>query len=82
VPSLIEHGRVIRPWHGVFGKLVTVQFRMLLKVPLMPGFMVETVEPGSPAETLGLRGGYLPVSVGADEYLLGGDITHELTGYR
>ncbi len=35
-----------------------------MSLGIAPGFVVETVEPGSPAEEIGLRGGRLPVAIG------------------
>lgn len=78
VPRLREDGRVIRPWHGIHGRLVPPLLSMLLGV--VPGFMVETVEPGSPAEEVGLRGGTLPVVIGVEQYLLGGDVITAVGG--
>jgi S1-C subfamily serine protease len=72
--QLVQHGRVIRAWHGVNGKLVDARLRNLLRVPLVDGFLVETLEPGSPAEKAGLRGGTFPLRIGPEEFLLGGDI--------
>ena len=80
VPQLLKHGRVIRPWHGINGKVITKKMYSLLKFPSVYGFMVESVEPGSPAELLGLRGGKLPVRIGGDEFLLGGDIITKVNG--
>jgi serine protease Do len=77
IPELIKEGRVIRPWVGVHGKLVEKEALAILNVPLTEGFLIETVEPGSPAQKAGLRGGELPVMVAGLEILLGGDIiTH------
>jgi S1-C subfamily serine protease len=45
-----------------------------------PGFLVETVEPGSPAEGIGLKGGSFPVMLGGDEFLLGGDVVISVNG--
>ena len=45
-----------------------------------PGFMVETVEPGSPAAKINLRGGTLPIKIGMEEYLLGGDVITKVNG--
>ncbi len=77
IPELIKEGRVIRPWVGVNGKLVEKEALAILNVPLTEGFLIEAVEPGSPAQKAGLRGGELPVMVAGLEILLGGDIiTH------
>ena len=72
VPQLMEHGRVIRPWHGVYGQPVPPILTMTMGIP--PGLIVETVEPGSPAEKIGLQGGRFRIIIGTDEYVLGGDI--------
>ncbi|MDH4267255.1 MAG: trypsin-like peptidase domain-containing protein [Deltaproteobacteria bacterium] len=77
IPELIKEGRVIRPWVGINGKYVEKDAIAILNVPLTEGFLIETVEPGSPAQKAGLRGGALPVSIAGMEILLGGDIiTH------
>ena len=78
IPELIKEGRVIRPWVGVHGKLVEKEALAILNVPLTDGFLIETVEPGSPAQKAGLRGGELPVMVAGLEILLGGDIITQI----
>jgi serine protease Do len=78
IPELIKEGRVIRPWVGVHGKLVEKEALAILNVPLTEGFLIETVEPGSPAQKAGLRGGELPVMVAGLEILLGGDIITQI----
>ncbi len=78
VPQIVAQGRVIRPWHGIHGRLVPPVLVYTLGIP--PGFMVETVEPGSPAEEIGLRGDRLPVTIGTDEFLLGGDVIAKVNG--
>lgn len=80
VPRLIKDGRVIRPWHGINGRIVPPQLSWAFGVA--PGFLVETVEPGSPADKIGLRGGNLPVKIGAEEYILGGDVITKVNGER
>jgi S1-C subfamily serine protease len=74
LPQLVEHGRVVRPWLGVAGQVVGEELREILNLPLVPGFLVEAIEPGSPAAQAGLRGGILPVTIAGEEFVFGGDI--------
>ena len=69
--KLREHGRVPRPWHGINGQLVDPLLASFFSFPLHPGFLVETIEPGSPAEKAGLKAGTLSVNIGPQEFLLG-----------
>jgi serine protease Do len=80
IPQLLEKGRVIRPWVGVHGKLIKKEALSILNIPLADGFLVETVEPGSPADRADIRGGELPITIGGTEFLLGGDIITEING--
>jgi S1-C subfamily serine protease len=41
---------------------------------LSPGYLIEVVYDGSPAERAGVRGGNLSVVVQGEEYLIGGDV--------
>ena len=80
IPELIKHGRVIRPWLGVNGKQVEKELMEIINLPLVEGFLVETVEPGSPAQQAGIHGGELSVTIGGTEFLLGGDVITEING--
>ncbi len=80
VPELLSQGRAIRPWHGIYGRIVDPMLAFMLHLPPVQGFLVETVEPGSPAEKIGLKGGDLPVTIGAETFLLGGDIITQVDG--
>ncbi len=82
LPSLLAHGRVIRPWVGFHGQLVPRSLRELLRVPLVDGLLVEVVEPGSPAARAGLRGGDLDVVIAGQDFLLGGDVVTRINGTR
>jgi S1-C subfamily serine protease len=82
IPEVLEHGRIIRPWHGIYGRIVDPILAALLQLPAIGGFLIETVEPGSPAEKVGLRGGALPVQMGMQTFLLGGDIITEVDGKK
>jgi len=80
LPSLVHQGRLIRPWLGFHGQFIDRDLQRLLRVPLEVGFLVEVVEPGSPAEQVNLRGGKLELTIAGYEYLLGGDIITKLNG--
>src|SRR5215475_7109888 len=80
VPDLIKQGHLSRPWLGFHGQFIDEDLENLLKMPLTTGFLVEVVEPGSPAEKAKLQGGDLELMVGGDEFLLGGDIITKLNG--
>ncbi len=78
LPQLIERGRIVRPWHGINGAIVPMPMVYSFGIP--PGYIIETIEPGSPAEEIGLRGGNFPVIIGNNEFLLGGDVISEVNG--
>jgi S1-C subfamily serine protease len=79
-PGLIETGRVIRPWLGVQGTLVSPPLRELLRAPLADGLLVEVVEPGSPAARAGVRGGDLDLVISGQPLLVGGEVITAIDG--
>ncbi len=80
IPELMKHGRVIRPWLGISGKLIKKELMQIINLPLVDGFLIETVDPGSPAQHAGVHGGDLPLTIAGTEFLLGGDILTEING--
>ena len=82
--ELMARGWVARPSLGVHGQIIrdTDQALELFKLPLVPGFLVEHVEEGSPAALAGLRRGTLEVMVDGHKFLLGGDIITAINGHR
>ena len=82
IPKLIAEGRMIRPWIGVQGQFVPPVLKDLLRIPLTEGFLVEAVEPGSPAEKAGVHDGEFELTIAGEPILLGGDIIKELNGTR
>jgi len=82
LPSLVDKGRFIRPWIGFHGQLVGDELRDLLRAPLVEGLLIEVIEPNSPAQKAGLRGGQLELVVAGREYLLGGDVVTSVNGTR
>ncbi|PYT04710.1 MAG: hypothetical protein DMF60_14415 [Acidobacteria bacterium] len=82
IPALIAHGHVIRPWLGFHGQFIDHEVHELLRIPLARGFLIEVVEPGSPAEQAKLRGGGLELNIAGRDFLIGGDIITSLNGTR
>jgi serine protease Do len=80
LPSLIRDGRLIRPWFGVQGQIIASALKDLLRIPLADGFLVELVEPGSPAQQAGIEGGNLDLTIAGQPVLIGGDIITEIDG--
>ena len=78
--ELRESGRVVRPWLGMQGRGVDATLGAVVRAPITPGYLVEVVFDGSPAEQAGVRGGSLAVVVQGEEYLLGGDILTAIQG--
>jgi serine protease Do len=78
--DLREVGRVVRPWLGIQGRAVDGRLGAIVRLPITPGYLVEIVYDGSPADRAGVRGGNLSIVVQGDEYLLGGDIVTEIQG--
>jgi S1-C subfamily serine protease len=74
VQEIQSYGRVIRPWLGIGGQLVTRDLMQLFALPLTKGIVVSGIAKGSPAEKAGLRSGQMDVSVNGERWLLGGDI--------
>src|SRR5712692_4595114 len=78
--ELRDTGRVVRAWLGVEGRELDGRLSDVVKLPLVPGYLVELVHEGSPAERAGVRGGTMSVVVQGEEYLLGGDILTAIQG--
>jgi S1-C subfamily serine protease len=78
--ELREAGRVVRPWLGMQGRAVDAALGAVVRMPITPGYLVEVVFEGGPAEQAGVRGGNLAIVVQGEEYLLGGDILTAIQG--
>jgi S1-C subfamily serine protease len=75
-----DSGRVVRPWLGLQGRAVEAPLGSIVRMPITPGYLVEIVLEGSPADQAGIRGGSIAVVVQGEEYLLGGDIVTAIQG--
>lgn len=82
VTELVDKGRLIRPWLGIDGNLINAEMKEIFALPLADGFLVEAVEPNSPAELAGIAGGRIPVKVGFQSMIMGGDIIVEINDIK
>jgi serine protease Do len=78
--DLRELGKVVRPWIGLQGRAVDQRLSSVVRMPLVPGYLVEVVYDGSPADRAGIRGGSVSIVLQGDEYLLGGDVVTAING--
>jgi len=82
LPGLLKDGHLARPWLGFHGQFIDHDLKRLLRLPLTTGFLIEAVEPGSPAEQAQLQGGDLELTIAGNDFLLGGDIITRMNGKR
>jgi serine protease Do len=80
VTELLKNGKITRPWIGISGQMADPFISDLTHLPFSPGFLVETVEPGSAASEAGLQGGSFPVLFGGGNFILGGDVITSVNG--
>jgi S1-C subfamily serine protease len=62
------------PWLGIEGSNVTPAIAQTLGLQEPSGFLIFSVEPSSPAEVAGLRGGDSVVTIEGSPVVLGGDV--------
>ena len=79
IPQLKSKGRVDRAWIGLTTVTVTPSIAKL-GLDVERGALIQTVEPGSPAERARMRGGDVQAQVGQDPVLLGGDVIVDIGG--
>jgi serine protease Do len=69
-------------WSGLEGFLLSDDLARAFNLPVATGLLVQRVADGSPAQRLGIRGGSLPMRLGADSLLLGGDVILAVAGIK
>jgi S1-C subfamily serine protease len=72
LPALIANGSYVHPWIGVSGADVTPEIAIELGLKEARGFLVIDIVMGSPADRAGIRGGDMPVAIGAIAGFQGG----------
>jgi len=80
LPELIEHGRYRHTWVGVTGRTISAEMVDAMKLPVTNGVLIFSVEPDSPAEAGGLRGGDHEIIVSGVPMRAGGDIVIAIEG--
>ena len=80
IPDLKAMGHVFRPRLGLEGVAVDPDLARLFALPAPRGFLVEAVEPGSPAHRAGLRAGTRHVALRGRDFVLGGDLVVAANG--
>lgn len=74
VPELIAHGRYRHPWLGISGRSISPEIVEAADLPVGTGVLIFEVEPGSPADEAGMRGGDQQLLVSGLPMRAGGDI--------
>ena len=67
-------------WSGMNGFLLISDLAKALNVPQSRAILVQHVAERSPAERIGLKGGKIPIKIGKESLLLGGDIILSVMG--
>ena len=84
IPDLVNYGQVRRGWIDIIAAPLFHTLVQTAGLPVTSGMLVSQVQPGSPAEAAGLRGGSRDrrVSAGGTIIYLGGDIIVAVNGIR
>lgn len=78
--EIIEHGKVEHPYIGITMQTIDETVAETFRLPADEGVLVTEVQPDSPADEAGLRGGNTRVVVNGQTYVLGGDVITEVDG--
>jgi S1-C subfamily serine protease len=83
LPSLIQTGKYTsHPYLGIQAVDMSYQLAQAMRISTAYGVLIETTDSGGPADKASLRGGQQVVTIGTDQYMLGGDIIVSVNGSR
>jgi len=82
IHELETKGTVAHAYMGIEGGTITPDLAKAFNLPVKQGVLVQTVEPGGPADKAGLEGGSTPVTIEGSEVTVGGDIITEADGKK
>jgi 2-alkenal reductase len=80
VPELIANGRYRHAWIGISGRSLSPEIVEASGLTVDRGVLIFEVEPGSPAEAAGLRGGSRQLLISGIPILIGGDVVTAIEG--
>jgi len=83
LPSLITNGGYNKhPYLGVQVVDMNYGLSRVMQTNVTSGLLIENVIPNGPASIAGLKGGALQISIGQQDYIIGGDIIISINGHR
>jgi len=83
LPSLIKYGTYnMHPYLGVQVVDMNYALSRAMQTNVTSGLLVENVLPNGPAGKAGLKGGNIQVTIGQQNYMIGGDIITSINGYK
>jgi len=83
LPSLISTGKYnMHPYLGFQGDDMNYQLAQTIGTNYTYGVLVEKTVPGGPADKAGLKEGQNLVTIGAQQYIIGGDMIVSINGIR
>ncbi len=80
--QLKETGEVEHAYLGISGATITPELAKAINLPVKEGVLVQTVEPGGPADKAGVKGGDTSGTIEGVEVGLGGDIITQIDGKK
>jgi len=82
VQSLINEGKVVRPWLGVSAATVTPTIQQYYHLSVDAGVLIVSVISDGPADEAGLRAGDVIVSMGDEDISTADDLTAAITSHQ
>jgi len=80
--QLKETGEVEHAYLGISGATITPELAQAINLPVKEGVLVQSVEPGGPADKAGVKGGDTTGTIEGIEVGLGGDVITEIDGKK
>ena len=83
LPSLIKNGEYNKhPYLGVQVVDMNYELSQIMQTNVTSGLLIENVLPNGPASDAGLRGGSLQITIGQQDYIIGGDIITSINSHK